>query len=65
MEFFDKGTLLKQVNSTQISLIAKNDTPDRHGDYRPIACCNVLCKTISKVLCNRLTLVLLEIVSLN
>ncbi|WMV19961.1 hypothetical protein MTR67_013346 [Solanum verrucosum] len=43
LEFFQNGKLLKQVNETNIELIPKVDVPER-----PIACCNILYKCISK-----------------
>ncbi|GJX56156.1 hypothetical protein Tco_0286053 [Tanacetum coccineum] len=38
--------LLKEVNSTVISLVPKISTPRRVSDYRPIACFNVVYKCI-------------------
>ncbi|GKB77880.1 hypothetical protein Tco_0944775, partial [Tanacetum coccineum] len=49
-EFFRTGKLLNEVNSTLISLIPKIQTPDKVTDFRPIACCNVLYKCISKII---------------
>ncbi|KAL0420558.1 UNVERIFIED_CONTAM: LINE-1 reverse transcriptase [Sesamum latifolium] len=48
MEFFETGRLLKQVNSTLISLIPKVNTPTVLAEFRPISCCNVLYKVITK-----------------
>ncbi|GKA59381.1 RNA-directed DNA polymerase, eukaryota, reverse transcriptase zinc-binding domain protein [Tanacetum coccineum] len=53
-EFFMSGRLLGEVNVTLISLIPKIQTPNKVTDFRPIACCNVLYKCISKVLTNRI-----------
>ncbi|XP_015168373.1 uncharacterized protein [Solanum tuberosum] len=43
LEFFQNGKLLKKVNETNIELIPKVDVLER-----PIACCNILDKCISK-----------------
>ncbi|XP_074306260.1 uncharacterized protein LOC141641499 [Silene latifolia] len=61
-EYFVSGQLLRQVNSTTLTLIPKKARPVNVADFRPIACCNVLYKIIYKVLCNRLATVLPSIV---
>ena len=40
--FFISGVLLKEVNSTIISLIPKVPNPTSVSDFRPIACCDVI-----------------------
>ena len=44
--FFNSAMLLKEVNSTTITLIPKVPNPSYISDYRPIACCNVIYKCI-------------------
>jgi len=57
-EFFASGSLLKQINHTLIVLVAKSSHAHSVGDFRPIACCNVMYKVISKILAARLAGVL-------
>ncbi|XP_074265618.1 uncharacterized protein LOC141588059 [Silene latifolia] len=59
------GKDIIKVNSTTLTLIPKKDRPISVADFRPIACCNVLYMIISKVLCNRMAIVLPEIISAN
>ncbi|XP_074300904.1 uncharacterized protein LOC141632241 [Silene latifolia] len=62
-DFFLHGRLLKQVNHTLVSLVPKVDLPQTVGQFRPISCCNVIYKVISKLLCTRLARVLPHIIS--
>ncbi|GMH16976.1 hypothetical protein Nepgr_018817 [Nepenthes gracilis] len=57
-DFFTHGRLLKQINATCISLIPKVKAPSKVGDFRPISCCNVVYKIISKIIANRIKNVL-------
>nr|GMD95081.1 uncharacterized protein LOC111375444 [Ipomoea batatas] len=61
-EFFHSGKLLKQINYTVIALIPKTQQANVVGDFRPISCCNVIYKVISKVLATRLNTVLPSII---
>ena len=56
---------LKCINKTCISLIPKCNDPKFLSEYRPISCCNVIYKIISKTIANRLKGILGEIVSEN
>ena len=57
------GIILESINTTFISLIPKIQNPKKVSDFRPISLCNVFYKLISKVLVNRLKLVLPYVVS--
>ncbi|KAL0293518.1 UNVERIFIED_CONTAM: putative ribonuclease H protein [Sesamum angustifolium] len=62
MEFFNHDRLLKQLNATLITLIPKVQLPTKVGDFRPIACCNVIYKIITKIMVKRMQLVLEKLV---
>ena len=64
-DFFTNGKILKEINHTIISLIPKVPTPSKINDYRPISCCNVLYKCISKIIANRIKEGLGSLVSIN
>lgn len=64
-EFFRNGRLLKDMNTTFISLIPKTREACSLGDFRPISCCNLVYKVISKIIANRLKHVLQECASPN
>jgi hypothetical protein len=64
-EFFEKGKLLGEVNSTLITLVPKIHNPSKVSDFRPISCCNVVYKCISKILTNRIKITLSKVISPN
>ncbi|KAK4382504.1 hypothetical protein Sango_2864700 [Sesamum angolense] len=57
-EFFYHSGMLKQLNTTLLVLVPKVNMPVKVGDFRPIACCNVIYKVISKIMVKRMQLVL-------
>lgn len=54
--FYQGGQLLSEINYSFIALIQKSKASSFLGDFRPIACCNVLYNILSKMLSNRLQL---------
>ncbi|CAN1247714.1 LINE-1 retrotransposable element ORF2 protein [Linum perenne] len=63
--FFKKSYMPPYVNSIALALIPKVKNADDIKKFRPISCCNVIYKTVSKVLSNRLAEVLPDLVSMN
>ncbi|KAJ9542089.1 hypothetical protein OSB04_028595 [Centaurea solstitialis] len=52
--FFYSGNLFKQLNHTLLCFIPKVPNATRVTDFRPISCCNVLYKVISKIIVERM-----------
>lgn len=64
MEFFNRGQLLWELNHTIITLIPKKSHELMVTNYWPIACTNVIYKTITKILSNRISPLLKNIINL-
>ncbi|XP_021771869.1 uncharacterized protein LOC110736014 [Chenopodium quinoa] len=61
-DFFDTGTMNTQWNCTIVTLVPKVQNPTFVKDFRPIACCTVLYKIISKILTARLARLVGEVI---
>lgn len=63
--FFSTGYLLKEWNTTFISLIPKKQNATLFQDFRPIILTNTTYKVISKIIANRFKHLLEKIISPN
>ena len=52
--FFQTSSLLPAFNSTIVALVPKCQNPNSMRDFRPISCCSVVYKSITKILARRL-----------
>ncbi|KAK4384297.1 hypothetical protein Sango_3074700 [Sesamum angolense] len=62
-DFFKTGRLLKQLNATLLTLIPKVRNPQSVAEFRPISCCNVIYKVITKILVSRIRKILDHLIS--
>lgn len=63
-EFFNSGKLLKQYNHATIGRIPNSKHDPTHNDFRPISRCNVVHKTITKLMANRLVVIIPKLIDL-
>ncbi|KAJ6889555.1 hypothetical protein NC652_030338 [Populus alba x Populus x berolinensis] len=60
--FFSTNLLPRCVNATRVALVPKTEQPACMSDFRPISCCNVLYKCISKLIVIRLKAALVDVI---
>ena len=63
LDFLNCGKMLSSINFTHIALVPKVKSPDCMPQFRPISLCNVLYKIVSKVLVNRMKVILPWVIS--
>jgi hypothetical protein len=63
LDFLNKGKMLDSINFTHITLIPKVKSSKSMSQFRPISLCNVIYKIISKVLVNRMKIILPQVIS--
>ncbi|MCH97378.1 RNA-directed DNA polymerase (Reverse transcriptase), partial [Trifolium medium] len=63
LEFFNTNWLMPSYNSNTVVLIPKTNDADTMGQFRPIAMANFKFKIISKILADRLAVILPDIIS--
>jgi hypothetical protein len=65
MLFYCEQICLQSINGSYITLIPKKDDAMRVSDYRPISLLNTSVKIITKILANRLQMVLPSLIHKN
>jgi hypothetical protein len=65
LAFYNKEVCLQNINVSYITLIPKIDNPDAVTDYRPISLLNSSIKLITKLLANRLQVVIFQLIHQN
>ena len=61
-EFFNNNILFHPFNCTSLTLIPKSTNAKKVEDYRPIACCTVVYKIISRILAGRIHNVIAKVI---
>ena len=65
LSFFQTGNLTPAFNSTIIALVPKCCNPNSIKEFRPISCCTVIYKCITKIIVVRLKKILPGIINCN
>jgi hypothetical protein len=64
-EFYNGSANLECINSSYITLVPKTSNPETVSDFRPISLLNISVKLLTKILADRLQLVILKLVHSN
>ena len=64
-EFYNGELDLQSINNSYITLVPKINNPESVNDYRPISLLNSTIKLLTKILADRLQLVILELIHIN
>lgn len=64
-DFYKGNISLQSVNSSRITLVPKNNSPEGVNDFRPISLLNSCLKLLTRILADRLQQVILKIVHQN
>lgn len=62
-EFFDTGEMQKFMSATKLVILPKIAHPQAGTDFRPISCCNILYKCITKMLCSKIKAILPSLIN--
>lgn len=63
LNVLNRGSYVREVNQTMLTMIPKVDQPTLVTEFRPISLCTVLYKIVSKTLVNRLKHIMPFIIS--
>lgn len=61
--FHNNTIRLAEVNKANVVMVPKKDSPETVNDYRPISVINIIPKLLSKILANRLRVVMPRLIS--
>ena len=65
LDYFQTNKMSPAFNSTSVALVPKCPNPSQIKDFRPISCCTIIYKCITRILANRLKRFMPDLVSLN